>query len=106
MKATKEYSEKMNYFLTTKEEGMSARKIQRIHEDFMGLNIKEKNKIKNSPKSSKFEKWLTDFYIRSEQFFMKAYSSDWEQQSQQNRSSFFKLKTEDELTPQLFKQAV
>lgn len=46
--------------------------------------------------NSDFEKWLADFSIRSEDFYMKAYSVDWQLQVTQtkpNERPLIKLKS-------------
>lgn len=52
-------------FLEFKDDKINTRKLERIHEEFMSLNYKEKTKIRDNYQSTNLEKWLADFYVRS-----------------------------------------
>lgn len=55
----------MGSFIELKDDKINTRKLERIHEEFMGLNYKEKTKIRDNCQSTVLEKWLADFYVRS-----------------------------------------
>lgn len=54
--------------------------MEKVHEEFMNLKYDYKVRIRDNKSSSSFEKWLADFHIRAEDYFMKSYSYDWQQE--------------------------
>ena len=57
--------DRIGSFLEFKDDKINTRKLERIHEEFMSLNYKEKTKIRDNYQSTNLEKWLADFYVRS-----------------------------------------
>jgi formate dehydrogenase maturation protein FdhE len=77
MKANNEYTESMQQFLSDNLESLTHKRIEQLHEEIMKLNYTEKESIKTKA-SSNLERYLADFSLRSEDFYMKVYSADWQ----------------------------
>lgn len=59
-----------------------------------GLSKAEKKHICENPHSTQFEKWITNFDLRTEDFFLKAYKVEWQDEASVDRIPFIRLKHE------------